>query len=587
MSESTDIIILGGGLAGLTLARHLLLQTDRNVLLVDRSAKVPTHQHKVGESSVQVAGYYYGKVLDLEEHLWREHFMKYNLRFYWKTPGHANNDFEDYSHSYIRNFSNIPCYQIDRGAFETELLRLNCENPRFRLLTGIDRLDVALADSGPHRVTFCHAGALHAVDADWVIDTTGRYRFLARKLGMVESSPIWHGTSVVWVDGLINIEKLTDSSPREIRLNKARSSWGHSPCWAATNHFVGEGYWFWVIPLPGRTSLGLVYDRKCVPHEEVNSPEKLIDWVCRTFPMFARDLPHRRIIEHTCLKEYSYGCEQTISSRRWALSGFAGRFTDPLYSPGSDFISLHNTLIVDAVLTNEPSILVRKCETFEMLMKVLYKSMLPTFSMSYDALGDQEAFAIKYTWELSVYFSFFVFPFINDLSTDLGFLPTYLARFARLGTINKGLQSLISGYFQWKKSQPRAAGDPVFFDFSEVPALRRAESTFYRVGVSATEAGRVLSEQLDNLEELARFVVAWIYRVVLNDERVLSSRFLVENIDFAHVSFDLDAMRTWHCEFCSGPDPGTWQWSFDPQVLGRFQSRDPGPLATVESGDMR
>src|SRR5262245_3095146 len=104
MTETRDIVILGGGLAGLALARHLMLATDRRVLLVDRSARVPTHDHKVGESSVQVAGYYYGKVLDMEEHLWRQHFMKYNLRFYWKTPGRSNNDFEDFSHSYIRTF---------------------------------------------------------------------------------------------------------------------------------------------------------------------------------------------------------------------------------------------------------------------------------------------------------------------------------------------------------------------------------------------------------------------------------------------------------------------------------------------------
>jgi hypothetical protein len=415
------------------------------------------------------------------------------------------------------------------------------------------------------------------------VDTTGRYRYLARKLGVVESSPIRHGTSVVWVDGLMNIEKLTDSSPREIRLNKARSAWGHSPCWAATNHFVGEGYWFWVIPLPGRTSLGLVYDRSCVSHDEVNAPEKLIDWVCRTLPLFARDLPHRRIIEHTCLKEYSYGCSQTISPHRWALSGFAGRFTDPLYSPGSDFISLHNTLIVDAILTNDRALLDRKCGAFETLMQALYNSMLPTFSVSYDALGDQEAFALKYTWELSVYFSFFVFPFINDLSTDLGFLPMYLGRFARLGTINKALQSMISGYFQWKKTQSCTAGEPQFFDFTELPALRRAESTFYRVGVSAAEAGRILTEQLDSLEELARYIVAWIYSAILDDVDVLTSRSLVESVDFHSLSFDVASIRAGHAEFRS--DPGTWTWSFDPHVLGRFRSRQAGPLASVEPGE--
>ena len=37
------------------------------------------------------------------------------------------------------------------------------------------------------------------------------------------------------------------------RLRPERSALGHFPTFLATNHFCGEGYWFWVIPLHGRT----------------------------------------------------------------------------------------------------------------------------------------------------------------------------------------------------------------------------------------------------------------------------------------------------------------------------------------------
>lgn len=36
-----DVIILGGGLAGLTLARHLLLETDKTILLLERRPSLP------------------------------------------------------------------------------------------------------------------------------------------------------------------------------------------------------------------------------------------------------------------------------------------------------------------------------------------------------------------------------------------------------------------------------------------------------------------------------------------------------------------------------------------------------------------
>src|SRR4029079_4006707 len=120
------------------------------------------------------------------------------------------------------------------------------------------------------------------------------------------------------------------------------------PFWLATNHFCGEGFWFWVIPLQGKTSLGMVFDRNLFPAERVNTADKLLAWVCEEFPLFARDLPKRKVLDWWGLKDYSHDCLQTISAERWALTGEAGRFTDPLYSPGGDLISLYNTMIVDA-----------------------------------------------------------------------------------------------------------------------------------------------------------------------------------------------------------------------------------------------
>ena len=130
-----DVVIIGAGLAGLALSRQLLLETDKTVLLLERQSHVPPAKQKVGESSVQLAGYYYGRVLELEEYLWRNQYMKYNLRFYWKSAGRDNSRFEDYGKAYIRPFSNIPSYQLDRNTFEAELLRRNRDDERFTLRT--------------------------------------------------------------------------------------------------------------------------------------------------------------------------------------------------------------------------------------------------------------------------------------------------------------------------------------------------------------------------------------------------------------------------------------------------------------------
>src|SRR5262249_26075892 len=182
-----------------------------------------------------------------------------------------------------------------------------------------------------------------------------------------------------------------------------RRTIGHLPFWLATNHFCGEGFWFWVIPLQGKTSLGLVYDRTKVPESEVSSPEKVVEWICREFPLFARDLPKRKVVDQGMFRDFAYDCRQTISVDRWALSGEAGRFTDPLYSPGGDLIALHNTLITDAILAKDKRGLAIKVRIYEMLMWAFYEAYVPSYAVSYDVLGDQECYTMKYGWELTIY----------------------------------------------------------------------------------------------------------------------------------------------------------------------------------------
>jgi len=582
MRESFNVVVVGAGLAGLSLCRHIELQSEKRVLVLDRRPDLPGERQKVGESLVQVGGYYFAKVLDMEEHLLHDHYMKYNLRFYFKNEVRSNANFEDYGQSSIRTFSNIPCYQLDRNVFEAELLRLNQLDPNFELVAPVQDIDVELSEDGPHRVEFSEGGEKRTVETDWVVDTTGRGRLMAREFDIGQPSPIRHGASFMWVDGLVDIEKLTDMSLAERRLSRDRRATGHLPHWLATNHFMFEGGWFWVIPLRGKTSLGLVFDSEVVDFRDVNSSDKLLDWVCREFPLFARDLPKRELLDFGAIKDFAHGCKQTIDPSRWAMSGESGRFTDPLYSPGSDFIALHNTLIVDAILTKGRSELKKKCWLYEILMQSLYESLLPTYATSYDALGDHEVFTLKYTWELSVYFSYITYPMLSDLSTDTEFLPAYLSRFSRLGALNRQLQEFLSGYFQWTKDYREAPATPVFHDFTALEPLREAEKMFYRVGDTIEEAKEALDDQLLNLKELARFIVAHVHAVVLNDDSARKNAAFINSIDFKTLAFDPEKMRADFKDHAESR--AEYSWQLDPHVFKPFGLGErpvPADAATV------
>jgi flavin-dependent dehydrogenase len=539
-----EVVILGAGLAGLSLARQLLMNTKKCVLLLEKRTEVPSARQKVGEATVQVSSYYFSKMLDLEEHLFQKHLIKYNLRFYWPTPGRGNSAYEDYSQSYIRDLSNIATFQVDRNTLEEELLRLNLESERFEFRPGIANLDVTVGESGkPHAISYEVGGERFECHSDWLVDATGRAKFLARKLGLTKSSQIRHGATFFWVNGLVDIEKLTGLSRAQSLVHPNRQKLGHMPAWLATNHFMGEGYWFWTIPLKGKTSLGLVYDHAKVQADEVSSPEKVITWIAKRFPLFAADLASRQIVDQGLYRDFSYDCTQTISADRWALAGESGRFSDPLYSPGGDLIALYNTLIVDAILTEEQSSLAVKARLYELLMWAFYEAYIPSYSDSYEVLGDQECFAMKYGWELMVYFTFYVFPFINQVFTSAAFVVPFLDLFAKLGAINNSIQPFITGYYRWKKERPSAQQEPVLFDFTAFEPLKKSQELFYQVGLTPRECVRSIERQMANVERMARFIAAYIYSVVLEDDDILVAKNLAETIDIERLEFDPEKMR--------------------------------------------
>jgi hypothetical protein len=321
----------------------------------------------------------------------------------------------------------------------------------------------------------------------------------------------------------------------------------------------------------------------------MNSVEKATAWVLKHFPLFARDLPKRKVLDFGTIRQYSHGCERTISPDRWAMTGEAGRFTDPLYSPGSDLISTYNTMIVAAIQMDDPEERSRTIETYEQMMRALANAYVPSYAVSYDCLGDEEAFSLKYAWELSVYFIAYVYPFINDLFCDRRFLLGFMRFFSRLGPINNSLHKLLSDFFHWKKSQAMLApqGEPIFFDLFDIGTLKEAEKFFYRIGADADEARDALFAQLGPLEELARFIVAHVTSVVVGDERVLENKRFVEGIELCAEGWSLDELRQRWQEASSTDE--RWTWSFDPQVMRRFRHMPadmPRPVAPTEVGEV-
>ncbi|MEM8548092.1 MAG: lycopene cyclase family protein, partial [Pseudomonadota bacterium] len=82
MTDQHDVVIAGGGLAGLTLAVQLTEeQPDLDIAVVEKRVwPVPEVTHKIGESTVEIGSWYLANELGLREHLDNEQLRKFGLR---------------------------------------------------------------------------------------------------------------------------------------------------------------------------------------------------------------------------------------------------------------------------------------------------------------------------------------------------------------------------------------------------------------------------------------------------------------------------------------------------------------------------
>ena len=74
-----------------------------------------------------------------------------------------------------------------------------------------------------------------------------------------------------------------------------------------------------------------------------------------------------------------------------ALAGEAGRFLDPFYSPGSDFIAIGNTYITELVARDRAGLrLDAHTQVYEQIFRSFYDSTLALYVDQYDLFGDPD-----------------------------------------------------------------------------------------------------------------------------------------------------------------------------------------------------
>ncbi len=515
-----DAIILGGGLAGLCLARQLTQERPdiRLLVLEKREHPVPEAAFKVGESTVEIAGHYFGQVLRLRQHMDECQLPKLGIRYFFDDG--ANRDLARRYEVGPVDFSFVGSYQIDRGRLENFLFADN----RTRGIDVRDRARVREVTFGDphHRVTFEERGVEYAAEARWVVDASGRGSLLKRKMGL--QKPVGHLTNATWwrVSARVKLDDWSDE--------RAWKSHVPNGCrWLSTNHLMGRGYWVWLIPLASdSTSFGIVADTHLHPYPTLSRLDKSLEWLRKHEPQCAdvMDGYTDKVEDFLALNHYAHGCERVFSGDRWCMVGESGVFTDPFYSPGSDFIGIGNEMVCEMIQRDLDGEDIRAdAESFNVLFLRLFEAYLKVYELQYPMMGNARVMTRKVAWDNGCYWGITALLFFHRKYRDIEYLRSLDAFMRRFFLLHTRMQRFLR---EWDERDQTPLGEG-FLNILDIDFLGRLQRSL-TLPLDDDTLRRQLHENLDLLDRFARALMAQSQQpvhaadpLVIPDEAALSS----------------------------------------------------------------
>lgn len=430
-----DVAIIGGGLAGGTLARQLRRQVPS--LEIGLFEQGTDSGYKVGESTVEIASVYLARRLGLSTYLYEEHLPKNGLRFFFDDPERGT-ALEDMSEIGSDALPFHPSFQVDRSRLDADLRRMNAADG-VEVRVGARIRDIVPGAGGEfHRFSVETSEGTTRVEARWLVDASGRARCLAKTLDMPRTD-LGHDLCASWgrFRGVADIDARGSSSWRARVRDTSR--------FLSTNHFCYPGYWIWLIPLGrGVVSVGVVCERS-LWSDGLRRSEGLVTFL-RRHRGVASLLERATSIDTMGYANVSYGTKRFFSSDRWALVGEAAAFTDPFYSPGSDFIAIENDLVTDLIARDyagaSASDRVERVEAYDTFMRLRLDANMALYRGLYSTLGSFELLRLKWELDIHCYYNLWLHAYMLEQHLDLDWVreqvrlrePTLsmLGNFARL-----------------------------------------------------------------------------------------------------------------------------------------------------------
>ena len=309
-----DLIVIGGGPAGSTVAT-LVAEQGHRVLLLEREAEP---KFKIGESLIP-ATYWTFKRLGMLEKLRASHFpQKYSVQFYSRT-GKASSPFYFFQ---TNPHESAVTWQVLRSEFD-EMLLDNAKEKGVEVKRGIRVREVLFeGDTATGVVIQGTNGIRETLKTTVIVDSTGQRSLIGRQLDLNTTEPNLKMASLfTHYEGGHRDEGIDEGATLILHTEEKDS-------------------WFWSIPLPyDRTSIGVVgeIDYLLQNRRDANGrldAQRIFTEELEKCPALKMRLDGaEQLFPIQTTKDFSYRASR-IAGNNWVLVGDAFGFLDPVYSTG-------------------------------------------------------------------------------------------------------------------------------------------------------------------------------------------------------------------------------------------------------------
>ncbi|MES3013504.1 MAG: NAD(P)/FAD-dependent oxidoreductase [Pseudomonadota bacterium] len=315
-ADTCDVLVIGGGPAGSTVAA-LLAQQGRQVVLVEKAQHPRFH---IGESLLPANVKLFER-LGVRDQVDRIGMPKFGIEFV--SPEHDHRACVEFADAMDKSMPQA--WQVRRSELDEMLFR-NAATRGATTLENCRVRDVAFDANGATAQGELTGADGRTVQKQWrarfVIDASGRDTLLGNKLKAKQKNPK-HNSSALF-GHFTNAERLPGKLEGNISI-----------CWFAHG-------WFWFIPLAdGTTSVGAV----CWPYYLKTRTKPLREFFADTIalcPELERRLKNATLVDDAVHATGNYSYMSThATGERYLLLGDAYTFIDPMFSTGV-YLAMHS-----------------------------------------------------------------------------------------------------------------------------------------------------------------------------------------------------------------------------------------------------